>query len=68
MATRSPFLTTRFGGYYHRDVPQEVTALMHIGPGTPCGEYLRRFWQHMRTTGWKLAESYLEHPPLLNGS
>jgi hypothetical protein len=22
--------------------------------------------QLMRTTGWKLAESYLEHPPLLN--
>src|SRR5262252_6655539 len=45
MATRAPFLTTRFGGYYHRDVPQEDTELSHIGPGTPCGEYLRRFWQ-----------------------
>jgi len=45
MATRAPFLTTPFGGYYHRDVPQEDTELTHIGPGTPCGEYLRRFWQ-----------------------
>jgi hypothetical protein len=45
MATRAPFLTTRFGGYYHRDIPQEDTELTHIGPGTPCGEYLRRFWQ-----------------------
>ena len=45
MATRAPFLTTRFGGYYHRDVPQEDTELTHVGPGTPCGEYLRRFWQ-----------------------
>ena len=25
MATRAPFLTTRFGGYYHRDVPEEDT-------------------------------------------
>src|SRR5688572_10958154 len=45
MATRAPFLTTRFGGYHHRDVPQEDTELTHIGPGTPGGEYLRRFWQ-----------------------
>ncbi len=45
MATRAPFLTARYGGYYHRDVPKEDEELTHIGPGTPCGEYLRRFWQ-----------------------
>ena len=45
MATRAPFLTSRFGGYYHRSVPQEDAELTHTGPGTPCGEYLRRFWQ-----------------------
>jgi phenylpropionate dioxygenase-like ring-hydroxylating dioxygenase large terminal subunit len=45
MASKSSFLTTRFGGYFHRDVPQEDTELTHIGPGTPCGEYLRRYWQ-----------------------
>ena len=45
MATRAPFLTSRFGGYYHRGVPQEDAELTHTGPGTPCGEYLRRFWQ-----------------------
>ena len=45
MATRAPFLSTPFGGYYHRDIPQEDTELTRIGPGTPCGEYLRRFWQ-----------------------
>ena len=45
MASRAPFLTTRFGAYYHRDVPQEDTELTHTGAGTPCGEYLRRFWQ-----------------------
>ena len=45
MTTRAPFLTTRFGGYYHRAVPQEDAELTHIGPATPCGEYLRRFWQ-----------------------
>ena len=45
MASRATFLTTRFGAYYHRDVPQEDTELTHTGPRTPCGEYLRRFWQ-----------------------
>ncbi len=45
MANQSSFLTTRFGGYFHRDVPQEDTELTHVGPGTPCGEYLRRYWQ-----------------------
>ena len=44
MAT-APFLKTRYGGYFHRDVPEEDAELTHVGPGTPGGEYLRRFWQ-----------------------
>ena len=44
MATRAPFLNTTYGGYHHRDVPEEDEELTHVGPGTPCGEYLRRFW------------------------
>ncbi|HSZ90614.1 MAG TPA: Rieske 2Fe-2S domain-containing protein, partial [Acetobacteraceae bacterium] len=43
--TRAPFLKTRYSGYHHRHVPQEDTELTHVGPDTPCGEYLRRFWQ-----------------------
>jgi len=38
-------LTTRFGGYFHREVPEEDAELFHVGPDTPCGGYLRRFWQ-----------------------
>jgi nitrite reductase/ring-hydroxylating ferredoxin subunit len=45
MATRAPFLKSRYSGYHHRQVPQEDTGLTHVGPETPCGEYLRRFWQ-----------------------
>jgi len=45
MTTRPTYLTTRFGGYFHRDVPEEDVELSHVGPDTPCGEYLRRFWQ-----------------------
>ena len=44
MTTRAPFLTRSHGGYYHRDLPPEDDVLTHVGPGTPCGEYLRRFW------------------------
>ena len=44
MATKAPFLTTTYGGYYHRDVLQEDEELTHVGPGTPCGEWFRRFW------------------------
>jgi phenylpropionate dioxygenase-like ring-hydroxylating dioxygenase large terminal subunit len=39
------FLTTPYGAYYQREVPAEDEELTHVGPGTPCGEYLRRFWQ-----------------------
>ena len=29
---------------------QEDTELTQVGPGTPCGEYLRRFWQPIITS------------------
>jgi phenylpropionate dioxygenase-like ring-hydroxylating dioxygenase large terminal subunit len=45
MTTRSTYLTTRYGGYFHREVPAEDAELSHVGPDTLCGEYLRRFWQ-----------------------
>jgi len=45
MSTRPSYLTTRFGAYLDREVPAEDTELSHVGPDTPCGEYLRRFWQ-----------------------
>src|SRR5688572_32820880 len=45
MASRAAFLKTQYGGYHHRHVPEENAELTHIGPDTPCGEYLRRFWQ-----------------------
>ena len=31
--------------YSQRQVPQEDAEITHTGPGTPCGEYMRRFWQ-----------------------
>jgi phenylpropionate dioxygenase-like ring-hydroxylating dioxygenase large terminal subunit len=45
METRIPFLRTKFGGYLHRGVVAEDAELTHVGPDTPCGEYMRRFWQ-----------------------
>ncbi len=33
-----------YSGYYNRPPRDEDTLLTHVGPGTPCGEYLRRYW------------------------
>lgn len=34
-----------YGGYYQRDVLKEDEEITHVDPGTPLGEYMRRFWQ-----------------------
>jgi phenylpropionate dioxygenase-like ring-hydroxylating dioxygenase large terminal subunit len=34
-----------FDGYHRREIPAPDPELTQVGPGTPCGEYLRRFWQ-----------------------
>ena len=49
MAERASFLHTAYSAYHHRDRPEEEAELTHVGPGTPCGEYLRRFWQPIIT-------------------
>src|SRR5512134_3602112 len=33
-----------FDGYARRETPAPDAELTHVGPGTPGGEYLRRFW------------------------
>jgi nitrite reductase/ring-hydroxylating ferredoxin subunit len=45
MTGPSRFLTTPYGAWYAREVPGPDPLLTRTGPGTPCGEYLRRFWQ-----------------------
>ena len=45
MSERAPFLNTAYSAYHHRERPPEDEELTRVGPGTPCGEYLRRFWQ-----------------------
>jgi nitrite reductase/ring-hydroxylating ferredoxin subunit len=45
MVARAPFLSTAYGAYHHRERPADDEELTRIGPDTPCGEYLRRFWQ-----------------------
>ena len=50
MATNQGLLQTTYGGFYHREMPQEDAELTHVGPSTPCGEYLRRFWQPVALT------------------
>src|SRR5678816_4126243 len=44
MASNPNLLTRPYGAYDFREVPQEEVELTHVGPGTPGGEYLRRYW------------------------
>jgi phenylpropionate dioxygenase-like ring-hydroxylating dioxygenase large terminal subunit len=45
MATQVSFLNDPYSGYLHSQVPLEDGELTHVGPGTPAGEWFRRFWQ-----------------------
>jgi phenylpropionate dioxygenase-like ring-hydroxylating dioxygenase large terminal subunit len=47
---KTKFLTAPYGAYFNREVPRENEELTHVGPGTPCGEYLRRFWHPVATS------------------
>src|SRR5581483_3102274 len=44
MATTVERSAAPFSAYFKRDVPEADAELTRVGPGTPCGEYLRRFW------------------------
>ena len=33
-----------FSGYHNRPVPNDESFITQVGPGTPGGEYLRRYW------------------------
>lgn len=35
----------KFNGYHRRSTACEDAELTHTDPGTPCGEFMRRFWQ-----------------------
>ncbi|MSQ72251.1 MAG: aromatic ring-hydroxylating dioxygenase subunit alpha [Betaproteobacteria bacterium] len=37
--------TQPYSGYVRRAATRENTELTHVEKGSPCGEYLRRFWQ-----------------------
>jgi nitrite reductase/ring-hydroxylating ferredoxin subunit len=45
MAVRKKETNRGFSGYFRTGLPEENAELTHVGPGTPCGEYLRRYWQ-----------------------
>ena len=39
-----------YGGYHNAVRPAEDATLTHVGPGTPGGDYLRRFWHPVAMT------------------
>jgi phenylpropionate dioxygenase-like ring-hydroxylating dioxygenase large terminal subunit len=40
-----PYINSPYGAYLRRDLPSPNLELTQVGPATPGGEYLRRFWQ-----------------------
>ena len=44
------FLSQPFGAYEQAALPPADEELVRVGPGTPCGEYLRRFWHPVAQT------------------
>ena len=54
MAGQSRFLTESYGAYWQAVLPPVDDVLTRVGPDTPGGEYLRRFWHpviHSETLG-----------------
>ena len=45
MSERAPFLNAAYSAYHHRGMPADDEEMTRVGPDTPGGEYLRRFWQ-----------------------
>ena len=43
-------ITQPYGGYFHGEVPEPDLEITQVGPGTPGGEYLRRFWHPIGLT------------------
>lgn len=43
--TRSGGPARPYSGYYQREIPAEDAEITRTDPGTPLGEYMRRFWQ-----------------------
>lgn len=44
MTSKQSFLSTAYGGYRHNLVPSDDAFLTRVGPGSPAGEWFRRFW------------------------
>ncbi|MBI1774098.1 MAG: Rieske 2Fe-2S domain-containing protein [Proteobacteria bacterium] len=42
--------TRPFSGYHIRSTAEPDAELTRVGPGTPCGEYMRRFWHPIAMT------------------
>lgn len=42
---RKETIRQAYGLYRHSRIPAEDAELTHVDPETPCGEYMRRYWQ-----------------------
>ena len=50
MSTEIRWVEKKYHGYHLAEVPEDDVELTRVGPGTPCGEYMRRFWHPVAMT------------------
>ncbi len=50
MSVETRWVDQPYHGYHLAEMPQEDAELTRVGPGTPCGEYMRRFWHPVAMT------------------
>jgi nitrite reductase/ring-hydroxylating ferredoxin subunit len=46
----APAVSAKDGSAYGRKPASSVLRLQQVGPGTPCGEWMRRYWQPVLTS------------------
>ena len=60
MTATAEQLALSYNGYHRVSDAREDPELTHTGPGTPCGEYFRRFWMPVA-----MSEQFGERPVLI---
>ncbi len=50
MSRETRWVDQPYHGYHLAELPGEDEELTHVEPGTPCGEYMRRFWHPVAMT------------------
>ena len=54
-----------YKGYLQSEEPKIDSVLAHIGPGSPCGEFFRRYWHPVSLSSEDVSYTHLTLPTIL---